>query len=130
MKKFISIVLLTCLFSNFAFADSCDWSTIKLLPDGNYEYSKQLNLCVGNLVQASAIKDKQIQDLTTAVDLKNAALVIADQRTALWEKTSDDELARINTMQADQHSDNTLFFALGVATTFLAAYSAAQLIHH
>lgn len=129
MKKLISVILTLCLFSNFAFAD-CDFSKgITKLPDGNYEYSLECHLKVGQLVQDSAVKDKQIQDLTTALDLKNAALTIADQRVALWEKTSDDELSRLNTMESDQHHDNTLAFALGVATTFLAAYAAGQVIH-
>lgn len=129
MKKIISSLLLLILFSNLAFAD-CDWKTgITPGPNHTFVYSEACHLAVGQLVQDSAVKDKQISDLTTALDLKNAALVIADQRTALWEKTSDDELQRLNTMQADQHHDNTLSFALGVATTFLAAYAAGQVIH-
>ncbi len=128
MKKLISVILAICLFSNIAFAD-CDWSQIKPLPDGGYEYSKQLHLCVGQLVQDSATKDKQIQDLTTALDLKNAALIAADQRTALWEKTSDDELARLNSMESETKHNETLYFALGVATTFAAAYTASRIYH-
>lgn len=131
MKILASAVLAFYLFSNIAYGDTnCDWSQIKKNSDNTYTYSAQLNLCVGNLVQQAAIKDKQIQDLTTALDLKNAALVVADQRTALWEKTSDDELQRLNSMEADQKHNDTLYFGLGVATTFLAAYAAAELIRH
>jgi hypothetical protein len=129
MKKIFLILFLILFAENSCFAN-CDWKTgITPGPNHTFIYTESCHLAVGQLVSDSAVKDKQISDLTTALDLKNAALVIADQRTALWEKTSDDQLMRLNTMQADQHHDNTLAFALGVATTFLAAYAAGQIIH-
>jgi hypothetical protein len=127
MKKLICLVL---LFSNLAMASNCDWSTIKQLPDGGYEYSPALNLCVGNLVQQSKVQTKQISDLTTAVDLKDAALTAADQRTLLWTTAAENEQDRMNKLQADQKHSDWLYFALGVVTTFAAGYGAAALARH
>lgn len=128
MKKIISLLLLICLFSTSAFSD-CDWTGIKELPDGGYEYSPTLNLCVGQLVQDSKVKDQQISDLNKAISLKDLALTTADQRTLLWQKTSDDQLNRLNTIQADQARSGWIYYALGAASMFLGAYAAAKIIH-
>jgi len=129
MKKLISFVLALCLFSNIAFADSCDWSTIKKLPDGGFEYSAQLNLCVGALVQQAPTQTQQLSDLTQALSLKNAALLTSDQRTEMWIKNAQDSQDRLSKISADQKTNEWLFFGLGVATTFLAGYMASRLLH-
>lgn len=128
MKKFIVCLLLFVSSAN-AFAD-CDWSTIKKLPDGGYEYSSDLNLCVGNLVQDNKTKDLQIADLNKAITLKDLALKESDERVALWSKNAGDELDRLNKISNDQKINDWLYFALGVGTTFLAAYSASKLIRN
>jgi hypothetical protein len=127
MKKFISFILALCLFSNIAFAD-CDWTQIKKLPDGGFEYNPTLNLCVGQLVQDSKVKDQQIADLTQALDLKNAALLAADQRTLLWTKASDDELDKLNKISADSKRSDWLYFGLGALTVIGSGFMAAKLI--
>ena len=100
MNKLISIFLLMSMFSNSAFSDTviCDWTQIKKLPDGGYEYSPALNLCVGQLVQDSKIKDQQNQDLTKAIQLKDLALTNSDARVAMWQKSTNDEVDRLNTI--------------------------------
>ena len=128
MKKLIVCILLFVSSVN-AFAD-CDWSTIKKLPDGGFEYTPELHLCVGNLVQDSKVKDQQIADLNQAITLKDLALKESDERVSLWSKTAGDEMDRLNKISNDQKKSDWLYFALGVGTTFLAAYSAAKLIHN
>jgi hypothetical protein len=125
MKKLIACILLFVSSAN-AFAD-CDWSTIKKLPDGGYEYTPALHLCVGNLVQDNKTKDLQIADLNQAITLKDLALKESDDRVVLWEKTAGDELDRLNKISNDQKHNDWLYFGLGVATTFLAGYAAAKL---
>jgi hypothetical protein len=128
MKKLIACILLFVSSAN-AFAD-CDWSTIKKLPDGGFEYSPALNLCVGQLMEDNKTKDLQIADLTKAITLKDLALKESDERVALWSKNAGDELDRLNKISQDQKHSDWLYFALGVGTTFLAAYSASKLIHN
>jgi hypothetical protein len=127
MKKFIAAILILC-FSTSATA-SCQWNTIKQLPDGGFEYSAALNLCVGQLVLDNQTQAQEIADLNKAIDLKSLAINMSDQRVALWEKTADNEQQRLSTIESDQKHDDVLYFGLGVLTTFLAAYGAAQIIH-
>lgn len=128
MKKLVACILLFVSSTN-AFAD-CDWSDIKKLPDGGFEYTPALHLCVGNLVQDNKVKDQQIADLNKAITLKDLALKASDERVALWSKTAGDELDRLNKISEDQKRNDWMYFALGVGTTFLAAYSASKLIHN
>jgi hypothetical protein len=129
MKKYALLILIT-LFSNVAFADkACDWSTIKQLPDGGYEYSATLNLCVGKLVQDSKVKDAQIADLTQAVQLKDLALVKADTRTQLWLDTSDKLQNRLSTVDTMEKHNEWLMFGLGALTVIGAGYMTSKLLH-
>ena len=128
MKK-IALLLLFSLFSNIAIAD-CDFSTgITAGPNKTFIYSEECHLQVGRMIQDDKVKDIQISDLTKAITLKDLAITTADQRTMLWQKTSDDQLSRLNTIQSDQKRSDWLFFGLGAATMFLGAYAAAKIIH-
>ena len=127
MKKLISLVLLVLFLSDTVMA-ACDFSTIKQLPDGGYEYSPALNICVGQLVQGSKMKDQQIADLTKAIDLKNLALTNADARTVLWQKSSDDEMDRLAKLSKDQKTNDWLIFSLGALTVIGAGFMASSLI--
>lgn len=126
MKKLIVCMLLFITSVN-AFAN-CDWSTIKKLPNGDFDYSPTLHICVGKLVQDAAVKDQQISDLNQAITLKDLALKESDSRTQLWMTTSTNELDRLNKISSDEKSSQWLWFGLGVATTFLAGYGAAKLV--
>jgi len=127
MKKFIAAILLLCFSANVAMAD-CDWTQIKKLPDGGFEYNPTLNLCVGNLVQTNKTQAKQIQDLTTAIDLKDAALLAADQRTQLWETTSLNEQDRLTKIDNESKTNEWIFFGLGVVTVIGSGFMAAKLL--
>jgi len=123
MKKLICLLL---LISNVASA-SCDWSTIKQLPDGGYEYSPALNLCVGNLVQQNKVQTQQIADYTKAISLKDLALTAADQRTQIWTTTAENEQDRMTKLTTEQHHTDFIYFGLGVLATIGAGFAAAKL---
>jgi len=120
MKKLITLIL---LFSISAQA-SCDWKTgITPGPNNTFIYSQQCHQAVGALIQSN-------KDLTAAIDLKNLAIKYDDERVALWQKSADDEMSRLNTIQSDQSKSNWTAFALGVLVTFTAAYGASKLVGH
>ena len=123
-------ILVLCLFSNMAFG-SCDFSKgITKLPDGNYEYTSECHLKVGQLVQDNATQTAQIVDLTKAIALKNLAISYSDQRVALWQKSSDDELQRLNSIEAQQSHSDLLYFGLGVIFTAISVYGASKVVGH
>ena len=116
MKKLIVLIL---LFSVSAQA-SCDWKTgITPGPNNTFIYSQECHQEVGKLVQAN-------KDLTSAIQLRDLAIQQSDSRIALWEKTSDDELSRLNTMQADQKHNDTLYFILGLATAIGVGFAVSK----
>lgn len=129
MKKFICAFLSTILLANAALADTtCNWSTIKLLPDGNYEYPAALNLCVGQLVQTNKIQLAQIADLQSAIQLKDLALTNADGRTQLWMTTSLAEQDRLTKIDSDSKTNNFIYFGLGVLATIGTGFAVAKLV--
>lgn len=130
MKKLTSVLLIVFFLSNICFADNCDWSTVKKLPNGQFSYSPQLNLCVGKLVQDNKIKDQQIQDLTKAIQLKDLALKDADSRSNMWLLTAGNEQERLTKIDSDQKVNNAIYFGLGVLLTGLAVFGAAKAIGH
>ena len=129
MKKFISILVLLSMIPSLAFAD-CDWKTIQKTPQGQYLFSETLYLCVGQLVQDNKTKDAQIADYQKAIQLKDLAITNADARSQMWETTAGNENDRLQKVESDKSHSDWLYFGLGVATTFLAGYAAAQLAHH
>ena len=130
MRKLICSLLILCISQSAFCASNCDWTQIKKLPDGGFEYTSALNLCVGNLVQDDAMKTQQVIDLTKAIDLKNLAISYDESRISLWQKSSNDELDRLTSIESNQKHNDIIYFALGVLTTFAAAYTAGQVIHH
>ncbi len=131
MKKISALLVLISLFSNLALgADKCDWTKIKKLPDGGFEYSLELNECVGKLVEDSKVKDQQIVDLNKAIQLKDLALKDSDTRANMWLTTSTNEQERIVKIDADQKTSNIIYFGLGVALTVLSVWGASKALGH
>lgn len=117
MKKIISLLL---LFTLNVHAETCDWKLgITPGPNKTFIYSEACHQAVGALIQSN-------KDLTQAIDLKNLALTNADARTALWQKSADDEMDRLNKIGSDQKRNEWLFFGLGVLTVFGAGYVASR----
>lgn len=130
MNKSICFLLIGCLLSNTVFAD-CDFSTgISPNKDGSYTYSKECNLKVGQLVQDNSTKDKQIQDLSKAVDLKTLAVTTADQRAQLWMDTSLKLEDSVQKTDAYKKQNEWIYFGLGVLATFAAAEAARSMSGH
>lgn len=116
MKKIVYLVAAISVFSNMCFAD-CDFSKgITKLPDGNFEYSKECNLKVGQTVQDNAVKDQQVQDLTKAITLKDLAISDADQRAANWMNTSVKLEKNIQEMNSLKKDAEYIYFGLGALT--------------
>jgi hypothetical protein len=129
MKKLIVFVMISCfMISNIARAD-CDWSFIKNMPNGDYEYTPECHLKVGQLVQDNATQLVQIQDLNAAIALKNLALTASDQRVALWQKTADDSQDRLSKIDSDSKRNDWIAFSLGALTMLGAGYMASRLLH-
>jgi hypothetical protein len=123
MKKLIYSILLISLFPLGCFAD-CDWKTgITQGPNNTFVYTEACHQEVGKLVKAN-------KDLTSAIQLKDLALTNADARTALWQKSADDEMDRLNKMSADRKMNDWLFFGLGALTVIGSGFMAARLIGH
>jgi hypothetical protein len=128
MKKLIALLLLVVSTFNIAFAD-CDFSTgIVAGPNHTWIFTDACYLKVGLLVQQNASLTTQVADYQKAIQLKDLALTTEDSRVQMWEKSSLDEQQRLTTIDADKKTSEWVFFGLGVATTFLAAYSAAKII--
>jgi hypothetical protein len=129
MKEIISLFLLTCFLSNAALAD-CDFSTgITPGPNKTFVYTEECHLAVGKMKEDNAALTLEVGDLNKAIQLKDLALVKADQRTQLWMTTSDQLTDRVTKIDDVAKHNEWMYFGLGVVTTFLAGYAAAQLIH-
>jgi len=130
MKKLISSLLLTSMFSPMAFG-TCDFSKgITPGPNNTYIYSLECHLAVGQLVQDNKTKDLQLIDLGKALTLKTEALDDSDKRVQLWQTTSvkmEDSLQSYDNLRS---RNQWLFFALGVLVTSAAVYGAGSLAHH
>lgn len=126
MKKLISFLAAISLFSNVCFAD-CKFNDLVHNPDGTVTYSKADHLCVGQMVQDSAVKAKQVDDLNKAVQLKDLTITTADQRADNWMNTSlklEENVQKMNSLQRDEF---WISFGLGVLATFAAGMAAASL---
>jgi hypothetical protein len=118
MKFFINLILVLSLLSNVAHAD-CDFTLgkgVTKLADGNFEYSKDCHIKVGELVQSSGVQDQQISDLNKALTLKDLTITQADQRAQNWMDTSLKLEKNINAIDEMKSTNNWIYFGLGVLT--------------
>ena len=121
------LIVLMSMFSNFALAD-CNFSTgIKPLPDGNYEYTKECHLAVGQLVQTNKIQLTQISELNSAIQLKDLALTQSEQRVNMWMNTVNNEQDRLNKVDQDQKHNDFIYFGLGILATIGTGFALARL---
>ena len=127
MKNNIILTVLFTFVPNIVFG-ACDWSTIKPMVNGDYEYSTECHILVGKMVQDAKVKDTQVQDLSKAIELKDLALSKADERVMLWRNISQDEQDRLQKMNSMTKTDNFLYFGLGVLSALGAGFMAARLI--
>lgn len=126
MKRLVSIIAAISLFSNLCFAD-CNFKDLVHNPDGTVTYSKADHICVGQTVQGSATKDKQIQDYKQAITLKDLAITKSDARAQNWMDTSLKLEDNVQKMDSIKKQNEWIYFILGVVATSLAGITAAQL---
>lgn len=125
MNKFVAVLL---LFSNLAMAD-CDWTKIVVNTDGSRTYSKELHICVGQMKQDLDTAQKQVGDLTQAIQLKDLAITKSDARATLWQDTSFKLEDRIQTISKMESTNNWIYYGLGAITVLGAGFMAAKLMH-
>lgn len=106
----------------------CDFSTgIKPNPDGSYTYTKECHIKVGEIKQDLDVTKTQVVELKKAIELKDLALKLSDERVNLWMDTSLKLETRLNKIEDLKSKNELLYFGLGVATTVLAVWAAGQL---
>lgn len=128
MRNIVSLIAVF-LFSQVALAE-CDFSKgITPGPNKTYTYSEECHLKVGQLVQSNETKDRQIADLSKAIELKDLAITKADARADLWMGTSDKLMDRVNKIDELQSKNNMLYYGLGILTVIAAAY-VVNATHH
>lgn len=118
--------LLALLISSFSFAD-CDFSKIISNSDGSYQYSKELHICVGQLVKDSKTKDAQILDLYGAVDKYKQTIATDEIRIQNLMDSLGKISERIDKAQQYQNSNDTLKYVIGAAAAYLSVWGAGQL---
>lgn len=128
MKKYLVAIVIGILIPSIASAE-CDWQFIKNMSNGDYEYSPECHLKVGQLVQDNQVKLTQINDLNAALQLKDLAIQTSDARVALWQKTADDSMDRLTKVDSNQRTNEIIYFALGALTVLGAGWMASHLLH-
>jgi hypothetical protein len=121
MKKILNVIILSMMIPSLAFG-SCDFSLIKPLADGNFEYPKVCHEYVG-------VMSKQIADLNKAIQLDNDALLKADTRADNWMSTSLKLEEQFQKTSQLQKSNEDLYFGLGILATVLTGFAVANLTH-
>jgi hypothetical protein len=136
--KILSLILALSLLSTSAFATSvttldgtqCDFSKIVKNADGTYQYSAQLNLCVGKIVQDNQTQTTQIADLHKSIDLYKLTIKTDEERIQAWIATSVNLENHVSTIDSLDKKNQWLYFGLGVAATVAAAYTANKVAGH
>jgi hypothetical protein len=136
--KILSLILVLCLFSASAFGTTvttndgtnCDFSKIVKNADGTYQYSAQLNLCVGKIVQDNQTQVVQIADLHKSIDLYKVTIKTDEERIQAWIQTSVNLENHVSSINDLDKKNEWLYFGLGVLATGVAAYTASRLTSH
>lgn len=126
MKKLIAMAMIVLSLSNVALAD-CDFSTgISKNQDGSYTYTKDCHIKVGEMRRDLDAANVQIVEYKKVIELKDLALVKANERADLWMNTSFKLQDRMNVIDEMKSKNQWLMFGLGVLTTGVAAYALNQ----
>jgi hypothetical protein len=126
MKKLIAAALIAISLSNVAMAN-CDFSSgITKNADGSFTYTRDCHLKVGEMKRDLEVANTQIGEYKKVIDLKDLALVKANERADLWMNTSFKLQDRMNVIDDMKSKNQWLMFGLGVLTTGVAAYALNQ----
>lgn len=128
--KLFTLLLITSLFSQVAFAD-CDFTKdIITNPDGTRTYSKECHVEVGKRLTAAKDREAEVDKLNKAVELQDIALDKAHERIDKWQDTSKKLEDQIDTIQRTNDTTKVLYFVVGVLLTGLAVWGAGHLAGH
>jgi len=130
MKQILAMILMLAVTCQIALADNCDYSKIVDNGNGTYTYSKQLNLCVGNMVKDLNAANQQVLAYQQAISLKDLALTDASKQATTWRDTSfglQDKLTAIDTIES---RNKIIYFTLGILVSGMAVYGASALARH
>jgi hypothetical protein len=126
--RFVSVLLILCIFSQSLFADDCDWTKIVKNADGTFTYPKALHLCVGKMVQDNKAKTQQVGDLTQALSMKDLALQASDKRVQNWSTTASGLEDRLQKVDSLEKHNEFIYFGAGVLSAVLVGLMTARLI--
>jgi hypothetical protein len=126
----IKLLLALSLISSSAMA-TCDFKTgIQKLPDGNYEYTKECHIAVGQLVQDNKTQAAQIVEYKAAINLYQVTIKTDEERIQNWIATSTKLESRVEKVDDLEKKNEWLYFGLGVLATAAAAYTGEKLAGH
>lgn len=120
------ILALFLILSINAIAD-CNWEDIVKNPNDTFTYSKELHICVGQLIQDNKVKAQQISDFTQAITFKDSVIKTDEKRIQDWAETSTKLQDRLQKVDNLQQKNQWLFYGLGVATVLAGGWVASQL---
>jgi hypothetical protein len=127
MKKLMSIVLAASLFVSGTAMAECKWAEgIKKEADG-YLYSPECHARVGVVVKDNDDLKVEVTNLRKSIELKDLALVKADERVMLWRNESYEQFERLQKQSELANRNQYLWFALGIVVTGAAVWGAGQL---
>lgn len=127
MKKLSTMLVISMLMSNVAFAAKCDWKNDIVEKNGSYIYSARCHHEVGVVKKDLKDREKQVVLLKKTITLKDLALTTADTRIMNWRSESYNQHERLMTQARLQSYSNWLYLGGGVVITVLAVFAAGQL---
>jgi hypothetical protein len=122
-----NLILISLIISTLSYG-KCDLSTdVKKTPNGNYIYSKECHLLMGQWKNDLEKRQKQVKALEKTITLKDLAINTNLQRVDRWRDTSftlEDRLFKIERLQS---TNKVLYFGIGVIFTGLSVWAASQI---
>ena len=124
----IACMLLTVsLVSQTALA-SCNPRDIRYSqPNDYYVYPTDCHVEFGQLRQDMPKREEQVGHLKKALELKDLAIEISDERTENWKKTTYKLEDKLLTIEKNNGRLKWIYFGIGILTMGAAVYGASQL---
>ena len=126
MKKISSLALSLMFVCNVAFADNCDWSTIKEIDGPEFVYSPECHNQVGKLVANEKDYKIQIDSQKKVIQLKDLTIKDLTANSNMWEKEAHSQFKALENYRSAEKTRTWLWFGGGVGATILAIVIAGQ----
>lgn len=124
------IIILTIYFSLISMSayPECNYKEdIKKNQDGTYTYTRDCHIEFGRTLEELDIRKEQLDNSKKIITLKDLAIQDYERNVSLWKNTSIDLNNRLEKIDSSRSMDKTLYFALGVVTTFLSVYASSKI---